>query len=92
MFAFKRLAQGVSSRCFNRQVVDLYLRVNIMNHFTKFGITQTSSQFQSQFYLIYFYVLHNQVKLETLTSKNPHYFQAQFNALTHVLAHNLFVI
>ena len=41
MFAFKRLGQGVSSRCFNRQVVDLYIRVNIMNRFTQLGIAKT---------------------------------------------------
>lgn len=41
MFAFKRLGQGVSSRCFNRQVVDLQVRVNIINRFTQLGIAKT---------------------------------------------------
>jgi hypothetical protein len=37
MFALKRLGQGVSSRCFNRQVVDLQIRVDILNKFTQLG-------------------------------------------------------
>jgi len=41
MFAFKRLGQGVSSRCFNRQVVDLQIRVDILNKFTQLGTAQT---------------------------------------------------
>ncbi|ENV37627.1 hypothetical protein F959_01144 [Acinetobacter venetianus RAG-1 = CIP 110063] len=40
MFAFKRLEQGVSSRCFTRQVVDLQLRVDILNKFTQLGTAQ----------------------------------------------------
>lgn len=41
MFAFKRLGDGVSSRCFDRQVVDLQIRVAIMNCFTGLGIAKT---------------------------------------------------
>ncbi|MCT2423518.1 IS5/IS1182 family transposase, partial [Acinetobacter baumannii] len=41
MFALKRLGQGVSSRCFNRQVVDLQIRVDILNKFTQLGTAKT---------------------------------------------------
>ena len=41
MFALKRLGQGVSSRCFNRQMVDLQIRVDILNKFTQLGTAKT---------------------------------------------------
>lgn len=41
MFAFKRLGQTILSRRFKRQVVELKIRVDIMNRFTELGIAKT---------------------------------------------------
>ena len=41
MFVFKHLRQGVASHFFNCQVIDLYMRVNMMTRFTQFGTSET---------------------------------------------------
>ncbi|MCT2468013.1 IS5/IS1182 family transposase, partial [Acinetobacter baumannii] len=41
MFALKRLGQGVSSRCFNRQVVDLQIRVDTKAVETRYWLSST---------------------------------------------------